>query len=191
LQIVIESLERLNAKLQGETPAVAFLWNKQADGKLRPKDENELSDFVKLHLEDDLKKTGIIVNREVQIRRGYKPGGKGEITDLHVDAISLDPQGKILDVVTVIVETKGCWNAQLNTAMETQLKEQYLKDKKCEYGVYLVGWLNCPKWYALDSRKPPAETLEEARKRFDDQATALSTAGITIRAIVLNMALRS
>jgi len=191
LRIVIESLERLNVKLQGETPAVAFLWNKQADGKLRPKDENELSDFVKLHLEDDLKKTGIIVNREVQIRRGYKPGGKGEITDLHVDAISLDPQRKILDVVTVIVETKGCWNAQLNTAMETQLKEQYLKDNKCEYGVYLVGWFNCPQWDASDSRKPPAETLEEARKRFDDQATALSTVRITIRAFVLNTALRS
>jgi hypothetical protein len=38
LQVVLESLERLNAKLQGETPAVAFLWNKQADGKLRPKE---------------------------------------------------------------------------------------------------------------------------------------------------------
>ena len=92
---------------------------------------------------------------------------------------------------SVIVETKGCWNAQLNTAMETQLKEQYLKDNKCEYGVYLVGWFNCPQWDVLDSRTPPAETLEEARKRFDDQATALSTAGITIRAFVLNTALRS
>ena len=191
LQIVLESLERLNAKLQGETPAVAFLWNKQADGKLRPKDENELSDFVKLHFEDDLKKTGTIVNREVQIRRGYKPGGKGEITDLHVDAIALDLQGKTLDVVTVIIETKGCWHAQLSTAMETQLKEQYLKDNRCDHAVYLVGWFNCPQWDTSDSRKPPAETLEEAGKRFDEQAAALSTGAARIRAFVLNTAFRS
>jgi hypothetical protein len=190
LQVVIESLQRLDAKLQGETPAATFLWNEQKGGKYRPKDENEVSDFVKLHLEDDLKRRGIIVNREVQIRQGYKPG-TGERTDLHVDGVAFGPNGKVLDIVTVIIETKGCWHAKLNSAMETQLKDRYLKDNKCDHGIYLVGWFNCPQWDISNSSKPPSGTREEARKRFDDQATALSRNGITIRAFLLNTSLRS
>jgi hypothetical protein len=190
LQVVVESLQRFDAKLQGETPRAPFLWNKEKDGAHRPKDENELSDYVKIHLEEDLRDRGIIVNREVQIRQGYKPG-TGERTDIHVDAIAMGPNGKALDTVSVIIETKGCWHAELYTAMETQLKERYLRDNKCDHGIYLVGWFNCPQWDPTDSRKPPAEMLEGARKRFTEQANDLSKDGIPIRAFVLNTSLRS
>jgi hypothetical protein len=190
LDVVVESLQRLAAKLQGETPAAALLWNELPGGKLRPKDENVLSDFVTIHLRDDLKDRGIIVNREVEIRRGYKPG-KGERTDLHIDALAKDSRGRVLDTVTVIIETKGCWNRELDSAMETQLRDRYMKDNKCDHGLYLVGWFTCSQWDPSDSRKPPAETLEQVRKRFDQQAKDLSTGGTTIRAFVLNTCLRS
>ena len=71
------------------------------------------------------------------------------------------------------------------------LKDRYLKDNKCDRGIYLVGWFNCPQWDTSDSRKQPAGTREEAMKRFNDQATALSKDGITIRGFVLNTSLRS
>jgi hypothetical protein len=78
--VLIESLQRLEEKLQGETPAAQFLWD-QDGGSYRPKDEKSFSDYVKIYLEDDLTVRGIIVNREVEIHRG-------ERTDIHVDAVS-------------------------------------------------------------------------------------------------------
>lgn len=47
LLVVKESLERLQKRLQGDNPAAFFLWNKH--GKIfKPKDENSLSDLIKL-----------------------------------------------------------------------------------------------------------------------------------------------
>jgi hypothetical protein len=46
LEVIIESLRRLEEELQGETPAAPDLWNRLPDGALRPKSENELSDYV-------------------------------------------------------------------------------------------------------------------------------------------------
>jgi predicted NACHT family NTPase len=50
LDVIIESLERLQKKLHGETPEVQFLWNKIADKVYRPCDETALSDYIKIHL---------------------------------------------------------------------------------------------------------------------------------------------
>jgi hypothetical protein len=86
LEVVIESLKRLEATLQGETPAAQFLWDKTNENGWRPKDENSLSDYVKIHLDKDLRQRGVIVNREVEIRHGH-----GERTDIHVDAIIRGP----------------------------------------------------------------------------------------------------
>ncbi len=74
LTVVMESLVRLQETLHGETPARIFLWNELPVGdddqkRYRPKDENLLSDYVKLHLERELKQRGVIVLREVEIRR--------------------------------------------------------------------------------------------------------------------------
>src|SRR5207248_910486 len=59
LEILIESLKRLEAKLQGETPAAIDVWNDPTDkqtGKkvYTPKDENRFSDYVKRHFDEDL-----------------------------------------------------------------------------------------------------------------------------------------
>jgi len=83
LEVLVESLARLEQKLQGETPAAIDIWNEVARGKFRPRDENSLSDYVKRHLEADLRDRLVIVNREVEIRRSLGPGS-GERTDLHV-----------------------------------------------------------------------------------------------------------
>ena len=106
LSLISESLDRLEEKLQGETSASEFLWNKIDDCQYIPKDENSFSNYVKIHLDDDLKTRGIIVNREVEIRRG-------EITDIHVDAILFKDRKDIIDILKAIIEVKGCWNPEL------------------------------------------------------------------------------
>jgi hypothetical protein len=190
IQAIVESLKRLEAKLHGETPAAIDLWNEVERETYRPKDENRLSDYVKRHLEDDLKGRGIVANREVQIRRG-EGSTEGEQTDIHVDAIAKAPNGEVYDRITSIVETKGCWNRELESAMETQLKDRYLKNNACRFGLYLVGWFNCQQWDQTDRREKqsPKITKDEAQAKFDEQASSLSDHSVTLSAFVLDAAL--
>ena len=192
LDVLVESLKRLEAKLQGETPAAIDLWSEIEKNVYSPKDENRFSDYVKRHFDEDLRQRGVIVNREVEIRRG---GGAtpGERTDIHVDAVVRGPNGEIYDSVTVIIEVKGCWHQGLNQAMKTQLVDRYLKDNRCQHGLYLVGWFNCDEWDNDDYRKKrqaPKLSIDEAQTRFGTQAAELSQQGMRIRALVMNTALR-
>jgi hypothetical protein len=191
LDVLLESLKRLESKLQGETPAAIDLWDEVAKNVHKPKDENRFSDHVKRHLDEDLRQRGVVVNREVQIRRG-EGSGVGERTDIHVDAVVRDSQGGLHDSITVIIEVKGCWNPGLNHAMKTQLVDRYLKDNRCQHGLYLIGWFNCDQWDDDDRRKRQAPELDidEAQERFAAQAADLSRQGLQIRAIVINAALR-
>lgn len=133
-----ESLQRLQAKLQGNNPSALFLWNEIRKGKYKPKDENAFTDFIKLHLDYDLRESGVIVNREVEIRKstGRKDGQR---TDLYIQTINNDNKRTL----TVVVEVKGCWNEEMDTAMETQLCGRYLAKYKGSFGLYLVGWFYC------------------------------------------------
>jgi len=161
-------------------------WKKLKGSTYLPKDEERLSDYVERYLQNALKSRGIILNREVEIRRG-------EITDIQVDAVLKTPVGEIYDTLTVIIEVKGCWNNGLNTAMETQLVNRYLKDNTCQHGLYLIGWFNCDQWDGSDSRKQKAMRLgsiSEVRESLDRQAESLSQARVTIKAFVLNASLR-
>ena len=191
VEVIIESLRRLEEALQGETPAARDIWDKVAKNKYKPVDENAFSDYVKRHLDSDLKKEGIIVNREVEIRRG-EGLGTGERTDIHVDAIVKKEQGQVFDILTVIIETKGCWNKALDTAMKTQLSDRYLLENPCNHGIYLVGWFDCIQWDDNDDRKKemPKKTIREVKEQFDNQVEELSGTEKSIRAFVMNTALR-
>jgi len=190
LDVLIESLKRLEGRLHGETPSAIDLWNEIGKNVYEPKHENELSDYIKRHLDQDLKQAGIIVNREVEIRRG-SGSGLGERTDIHVDAIMREQQGEEYNTVTAIIETKGCWNPELDCAMKTQLMDRYLKESRCQYGLYLVGWFNCDRWNDNDQRKKKCKQLSicEAQIKFDTMATELSKEDMRIKALVINTAL--
>ena len=191
LDVLVESLRSLEEELQGETPIALALWN-EANSTYRPKNEEWFTDYVKQHLQKDLRGHGVVLNREVVIRRG-EGEGRGERTDLRVDAFVPGSDADGAATVSVIVEAKGCWNAGLNTAMEDQLVGRYLADNPaCRHGLYLVGWFNCPQWDEADGRKQraPRYSLEEARERFANQAGALSGRGPHVQAVVVNTALR-
>ena len=179
LAVVCESLSELQQKLHGETPAAPFLWNKD-----RPKDEELFSNWVKIELQNLLTSKGIILNREVQVHIK-------ERTDIHVDAVARDSRSKELDQLKVIIEAKGCWNREIETAMETQLVNRYLKDNDCRHGIYLVGWFLCDAWSKTDSRRKAVElkTLNELNDFLTQQADRVSSTGIQIRAAVLDASL--
>lgn len=191
INVIVESLEELEIRLHGETPSVVDIWNEVKKGIYRPKDENRLSDYIKRHLENDLKSKGIIINREVEIRRGVVKG-EGQRTDIRVDTFSINKRGDAENLISVIIEVKGCWNKELETAMQTQLSERYLKNNPCRHGIYLIGWFNCIAWDKEDNRKKssPTYTIEEAKNIFNNQAEILnSNDTIHIVPFVLNTAL--
>jgi hypothetical protein len=185
VSVIMESLDRLQAKLHDELPAVRDLWNSKGS-KFWPKDEQDVSDYIVRHLKEDLRERGIIVNREVQIRRGTGDG-TGQSTDIHVDAV--DGGHKRL---AAIIEVKGNWNPELSDAMRTQLRDRYLKDNSCKNGIYLVGWFSHPKWAAAGDYREnqcPRMSLTEAKGQFAQQASQLSKDGYLIKSHVLDLSL--
>lgn len=192
LDVVIESLGRLEGKLQGETPAAPDLWNERDDGSQRPKGEERFSDYVKRHLQEDLRRRGVVVNREVVIRRGEGEEGRGERTDIRLDALARGPRAEEYDPVTVIIEAKGNWYRKLYHEMEAQLAGRYLRDNRCKHGLYMVGWFNCPQWDEEDTRhktamrRDPADTLN----RLKSKATELSQGELRVETLLINVALR-
>ncbi len=185
LDVLIESLGRLEAKLHDETPAIRDIWDRTSKNVYRPIGEEEFSDYIKRHLTEDLRDRGIISNREVRIHRV-------ERTDIHVEAVILGLDGQDYDSVRMIIEVKGSWHRDLGDAMVTQLWKRYLKDNSCQHGLYLVGWFNCDAWDRDDYRwdDAPKRTVEEARVQFETQADGLTNGGTTIRAVVMDAAYR-
>ncbi len=184
-EVVRQSLQRLEDKLQAEMPASVDLWDTRSG---EPKVENDFSDYIKRHLDSDLLGRPIVVGREVQIHRG-------EFTDIHIDGIVASDEDSEFSIAKVIIEVKGCWSTELKTAMETQLVGQYLRDNDCQHGLYLVGWFYCDKWqkprgpllaYSRDEKKG----IDQARAYFEGQASRCSEGGKIIKALVLDAALR-
>jgi hypothetical protein len=186
--VLLQALRRYERELHGEQTPIRDLWDRQANRTLtlRPVDENALSDHVQRFLKRDLVQGGIILNREVEI--GRVPGaGAGTRTDIKVDAIRQSENSGSFNVITAVIETKGCWNDELLTAMKTQLVDDYLVRLAAPVGIYLVGWFDKTKWDSEDYRRgrTPDWTLGEAQSRLDQEATGLPPAFI-VRPVVLD-----
>ena len=185
-EAVIEALQEYEKELHGEQTQVQFLWAKQTGGLYIPVDENALSDHVKIFLKRELGDSGIVLNREVEI--GRVPGAPvGSRTDIKIDAIRRGEDGEAYDAIVAVIETKGCWNPELFTAIETQLRNDYLARLGAPLGIYLVGWFDAPKWDDKDHRKKraPSVDLGEMRRHFNEKSAELSK-GFIIRAVVLD-----
>ena len=191
LHAVVAGLRKLQQEFRQETPAAIDLWNEWGgkDKKYRPKSENQISDYVKRYLDRVLPGFGVIVNREVENRpRVGSEGESGERTDILVNVRVPESQAKL----TVIIETKGCWNEELLTAMETQLLGRYLKDNFCRHGLYLVGWFNCPQWDRKDPRWKKAKNLDliPLEMQLAKQAEQLSKdSNVRLQSFILNATL--
>jgi hypothetical protein len=166
---------------------VADYWGEFGDAfepVASPKEEILLSDYVKRHLDDDLGGRGIVVNREVQNR-------PRDITDIRVEAFVRDEEGRPADAVAVVMEMKGCWNRDLDTAMVAQLADRYLQPDGLGHGIYLVFWFDTAAWDPNDPRRRKAQrlTLASARELFESQASGLKPRGLRIVPVVLDASL--
>jgi hypothetical protein len=180
--VLLESIGRFQEKLQiNEPPLAPYLWDEHAK---EPKDEERLSDFLKIHLDEDLRNRSIITNREVVNRRG-------EETDIRVEAIKYGTSGEVADILTVIIEVKGNWHPKLQTAMETQLVDTYMASNRSNHGIYVVGWYAWDEWNPDDWRRQraPKYDLAAARQRLEEQAANLTNRDRTVGAVVLDISL--
>ena len=184
--ILVAALRKYEGELHGAQTPVNALWNRQLRGKLMwPKEEDVLSDHVKLFLQRELVERAIVLNREVEI--GRVPGAPvGSRTDIRVDAVRKPSDGPF-ESITAVIETKGCWNRDLMTAVETQLHDDYLTRLGAPVGIYLVGWFDKAKWDPADTRRArtPDWDAAEAQLHLDAEATRL-TGRFLVRAVVLD-----
>jgi hypothetical protein len=131
LQVVLNSLQRLQADCKDHIPSRELLWfpspstdksTKKILTKYKPQDERVFCNFVAGHLKRDLKDKGVVVNREVEVR--FNPGAHGERTDIYINAPSTNPRMRGYDVLTIVIEAKCSWHRELYTSMKHQLAEQ-------------------------------------------------------------------
>jgi hypothetical protein len=209
LDAAIESLHRLQEKLQnGTPPAVYDLWTEiparffvpaeyKAFSQLLapiPKGEIRISEYLARYLEQELGGEGVVVSREVEQenQRGY---GIGDKTD--IELVGNDPA--LSGNVKCVIEVKGCWEEDLFN-VEHYLLNRYMSKGRYSAGLYIVGWFGCEAWQAnrdLDesrskkfrTNQKTALTLDEAREHLNDKAIRLSSHGRAIRCLVIDLSL--
>lgn len=183
-RVVVSGLDEIQVGLTGATPASHYLWDTYTG---RPKTEDEVSDYLRNELDRALAGRGIVVNREVQVRRN-RASGIGERTDLLVEAAA--STGPEASHISLPVEVKGAWNAELTTALEDQLVGRYMRDTSAEHGIFLVVWPDLAAWKdEADDRRRTIASLDrsDVESRLADQAAAMRTAGRNVEVVHLDI----
>jgi hypothetical protein len=185
-EVLAATLEKYAAALHGAQTPVRDLWDRQQNKDIfRPIDENALSDVITRVLRTELGSSGIFANREVEVSR--VPGAPvGQRTDILVNAVRRRPDGELFDPIAAVIETKGCWNDELFTALEAQLFRDYMIRLHAQAGIYLVGWFETEKWDPKDGRRGrvPKMPADEAKAELERQAAALPE-GFRVRPVIL------
>ncbi len=187
LIVIIESLERLENKLQGRygySPAAIDLWDHKGKRKFRPKHEENISDYIKNHFIDDIRR--VVIHREVEIDPSSSP-------DLFITNVKRPESSSENDTISVVIEVKGSWHPKLTSAMQDQLLEQYMIPRSLQYGLYLVGWFRSQYWDDVDYKKKTNvdkfDSLNDLKKNLDDQAKLLSKERFVVKCKVLDISL--
>ena len=121
--------------------------------------------FARWLTEDIGPGAGVVVNREVQPRRGAR-------TDVIVEA-KIPGSDSQFDTLRVVIEVKGCWHDAVLTGLTEQLVNGYLRVHGWRCGIYLVGWFVCPQWDSpknnlrSDNSQAAAEELRQLAAEFD------------------------
>lgn len=183
-EVVSEKLKEYLEYLQGDESAVRYLWN--TGKQICPKEEEDLSDHLKNFL--DLKiKSGVIINREVQIqRKRYKNGKSGSKTDIWVQ-VSSDKDGQKF---TLCIEVKCNWNPSAKTALKNQLIDKYMSGGTAKAGILLLGWFACKEWDKNDKQSTKVwADINAAQTDLENQAEQERKAGHLVSAVVINCSL--
>jgi len=187
LDLVLESLDRLQARLQGEPARAQDLWQQVAAQTgyriVRGNKvviENRVTDYVQGFLNDDLERHLFSTQREVQLRAAAG-GQRGQELDLYVQAVPLDTQGRprVGERLLVFIEAKHHDNSEVATALQAQLVNRYLRQHEARTGLFLVYW-----------HKPgAANELAALRQQLSQQAAQASADGLLLKSYVLDIRL--
>ena len=108
----------------------------------RPKSEPDVGAWLAEQLRAALARGGVVVSREVLVRQTTTRHGLA--VDVQADAPLAGTQRG--ERATCRIELKGNWNAELMTAMRTQLTEDYLIPEGLRHGVYVTAWFDTGLW---------------------------------------------
>ncbi|MEV6534160.1 hypothetical protein AB0M86_31955 [Streptomyces sp. NPDC051639] len=180
LDVVMEALDHVQRALSGANGMAILLWNRAApagDAAMWPMWEEDFSDLVMGLLKIHLGGQRVILNREVQVDR---PGAGGGRTDVHIQAA--DPSHHT-EPITVVIESKGCWNRELPTALADQLVARYLRRPRTA-GILLVGFFDCDLWHSAARRRcSPRHTRQQIEH---EQQRLAAQHDVAVRAKVLD-----
>ncbi len=168
--------------LHGHNGAVQDLWEGRANECRRPVEETQFSAHIARYLRDQMAKQRVVVNFEVVVRL-RRQDAPGERTDVLVQAIAADGSARF----SVVIEVKGCWNADVLTSMREQLLDRYMKDEPGCAGLYIVGFFG-PK--PICRERCALTDLESARTTLQAQAAELAAAGAVLACDVIDTQLR-
>jgi hypothetical protein len=174
--VLIECLEEVGRDLHGSPTVVHLLWNDADGSRPKPKRERDLSDFLTHELALRLRATGVLVHREVELRR--RTGrDSGQLIDIHVTG---EVGSAPADVARVVLEVKGDWNRDAEVDIERQLADRYLRGPAVQHGIYVVGV------FGAKRRGRAWEGIESVREHFAARAAALTSVSRSVRAVVLD-----
>lgn len=189
LAATIGALDEIQARLQADTPSSYLLWDTHAK---RPKSEEEISDYLAIELEQRLTARGVVVNREVQVRRSM-PSGLAERTDLRVEAMQPGDDARSTGTLRIPGEVKGIWNPDVIESLETQLVQRYMADFQTDHGVYVVAWFDQVSWTTSDGRRGRAAShrgIEDIRGVLEAEAEKQRARGRVVTVRVLDCSLK-
>jgi len=180
LDATIAALDVIQRRLIGETPESHLLWDTKAR---QPKAEDEISDYLKNRLTDELNHRRVVINREAQVRRNT-PTGIGERADLRIDCFDEDDE-----LITAVIEVKYAWNKEVTTALTDQLVGQYMRDIGTTAGVFLVLWTNREPGTAQTSTQTKSNHTSKPQlaELLRQQANEQSDRGRDIRIVHLDI----
>lgn len=182
LEAVVEAIESIQADLDGDPGAARDLWD-HSEGEYRPAAEPQATGWLQRRLRDKLTgERGIVFHREVEVVPA--PGPQlGQRDDIHVTAV-VQPANGAAEQLRTIVEVKGCWHPDVETALENQLVGEYMLQTATPYGVYVVVWFESDRWADTDRRREACarRDREAMLAALNEQARALELRhGILLR----------
>lgn len=173
--------------------AVEDVWQWEGAGlkrkNFRHKDEEAISDYIARWISNQIgREAGVIVNREVQPRRGKR-------TDILVEAWSHSSEGKNRKEIplSVTIEVKGCWNSEIKTGAREQLLEDYLRPFNRTHGIFLVTWFHSPSHSSIapnQSTELKHDTVYDATEALSEYVKIAEEVGFRIEPFILDCRLQ-
>ncbi len=161
---VLASLRRYEKSLHPD--GINALWDKG-----QPRNEEALQVEIARHLRREFRPGGIVINMEPKVE-------SRERSDIRVEA------GPFAVTIEVKLGHSKDEQRSLRKAMQTQLRDTYLRKRNETHGIYLVGWFFCQSFRSSGLRD--IKTLGAAQKHFKAQAEKLSRDGYNIAAFTLD-----